>query len=205
MTWAFPVDPIRRRIRARGLARARHLAALSMLIMVETCVAADTVELTPLPLDGWRLITDGVMGGVSRGELVDSTRLDAPCLGFRGQVSTRNNGGFIQIALDIDAEALATRDHEGIRLEVIGNAETYNVHLRTADLWLPWQSYRASFEAVSQWREIRLPFTDFAPYKTRTKLDVGRLRRIGIVAIGRDFEADICVKAVGLYHAAEPE
>lgn len=185
--------------------RMRHRAvALMLALMTGNGMAADRVELTPLPLDGWRLVSDGVMGGVSRGELVREDRLGEPCLGFRGQVSTENNGGFLQIALDVDADALAARDQEGIRLVVSGNGEPYNLHLRTANLWLPWQSYRATFETVSEWREVRLPFSDFTPYKTGAKLDVGRLRRIGIVAIGRDFGADICVKDVALYRTASP-
>ena len=40
---------------------------------------------------------------------------------------------------------------------------------------------------------VQFRFQDFTPYRTDIALDVRRLRRIGIVAIGRAFSADICV------------
>ena len=84
-------------------------------------------------------------------------------------------------------------------LQVLGNGERYNVHLRSSDLWLPWQSYRAEFVATGQWTTVRLPFSEFAPYKTGSPLRPGRLKRIGIVAIGRDFDAEVCVTGLAWY------
>jgi len=46
---------------------------------------------------------------------------------------------------------------------------------------------------------VKLPFAAFKPYKTSRQLDVGRLQRVGIVAIGRDFTAQLCVAEVGFY------
>ena len=83
-------------------------------------------------------------------------------------------------------------------IDVRGNGEIYNVHLRTSDLWLPWQSYRASFETSPQWSGVFLPFSGFEPYRTGSELRLDKLRRIGIVAIGRDFDADVCVNRVAL-------
>ena len=70
---------------------------------------------------------------------------------------------------------------------------------RTADLFLPWQAYRASFQTQTGWQTVHLPFSEFTGYRTRTALDTGRLKRLGIVAIGRAFEADLCVAGVALY------
>jgi hypothetical protein len=81
----------------------------------------------------------------------------------------------------------------GIELDVFGNGEEYNIHLRTDDLTQPWQSYRQSFRVGPQWQTVQFRFQDFTPYRTDIALDVRRLRRIGIVAIGRAFSADICV------------
>jgi hypothetical protein len=154
-----------------------------------------------LPTDRWRLMTDAVMGGVSRGELGIETRAGRECMCLRGDVSTRNNGGFIQLALDLeDAVASQAEDCRGIRLDVLGNGESYNLHLRTGDLWLPWQSYRASFATTPEWRSVHLPFAAFRPYKTGASLNLARLKRIGVVAIGRPFAAEICVAGVGFYH-----
>jgi len=148
----------------------------------------------------WRLVTDGVMGGVSAGELslslVDGRR--ALCL--RGEVRLENNGGFVQAALDLAPRGdLDARAYTGIRLLARGNGETYNLHLKTAELRLPWQSYRSSFATGPEWREIRLPFGAFEPHRTDLPLDTGHLRSLGLVAIGRAFAAELCVAEIGLY------
>jgi len=154
----------------------------------------------PVPADGWRLVTDGVMGGVSTGALRIGGHQadDAVCLS--GSVSTANNGGFIQLALDIDPQTAGHAPaYEGVAFRVSGNGETYNMHLRSSDLWLPWQSYRASFVAGAEWTVVKLPFSAFEPYKTGAALRPERLKRIGIVAIGRDFAADVCVRNLAFY------
>ena len=148
----------------------------------------------------WRLVTDGVMGGKSDGRLDPSARDNRNCLHLQGDVRLDNNGGFIQAALEMpDAIVGMASEYRGLMLEVIGNDQAYNLHLRTRDLWLPWQSYRSTFTATPQWQTVYLPFADFEPYRTGKSLDISRLRRIGILAIGRAFRADICIGKVGLY------
>jgi len=90
---------------------------------------------------------------------------------------------------------------EGISLSVEdGPCLTGNTappaRLRTADLSHPWQSYRQKFEARPEWHVVELLFKDFKPHRTDVALDVGRLKRIGVVAIGRPFEADISIGGV---------
>jgi hypothetical protein len=140
------------------------------------------------------------MGGVSEGSLVPDTVAGRSCVRLRGTVSVENRGGFLQAALDAGADGtLDASGYTGVLLDVYGNGEEYNVHLRTADVWLPWQSYRATFTAPAAWHTVRLPFAGFTGHRIRTPLDVTALRRIGILAIGRAFKADVCVGRVGLY------
>jgi hypothetical protein len=153
-----------------------------------------------LPKDSWRLVSDGVMGGVSTGTMRSEERDGRMSVCLAGNVSTANNGGFIQLALDIDAPMAARAgDYDGVSLNVLGNGEKYNVHLRSSDLWLPWQSYRAEFVAGAEWALVRLPFAGFVPYKTGSALRPRKLKRIGVVAIGRDFTADICAADLAFY------
>lgn len=148
----------------------------------------------------WRLVTDRVMGGISTGNIALYSYRGRECIRMQGSVSTENNGGFVQIALDLaDGKHFDASDYTGVMLQVAGNGESYNVHLRTTKLWLPWQSYRASFEATPAWSELRIPFTDFKAYRTNRGLDAGRLSRIGLVAIGRDFDADLCLARLQFY------
>ena len=148
----------------------------------------------------WRVVTDQVMGGVSAGTLQPASRLGRPCLLLEGHVRLDNNGGFVQASLSLDdaiAESAATCT--GIQLSVCGHGETYNVHLRTLDTHRPWQSYRAGFVAATRWHTLRLPFRDFVPHRIDIPLDPARLRRLGIVAIGRAFRPRLWIGRVALY------
>jgi len=153
----------------------------------------------------WRLITDGVMGGLSSGQLVLDDYRGKACLRMRGDVSTENNGGFLQVALsltDIPGSkkgVFDASDYSGVEIEVSGNDETYNIHFRTNGLWFPWQSYRASFDAHDRWQKIRIPFASLKPYKTTQKFSPEELIRIGVVAIGREFKADLCLASLRFY------
>lgn len=89
--------------------------------------------------------------------------------------------------------------YTGIRLTARGNGERYEVGLRTTDLQRPWQSYRAGFVAAGIWQTITLPFSDFTPNRTETSLNAAHLRRIGILAYGRVFEADVSIGDIGLF------
>jgi hypothetical protein len=149
----------------------------------------------------WRGVSDRVMGGISRETLQLETHLGRRCLRLYGNVRLENDGGFIQMALDLDpgGACLDASSFTGLRLLVCGNRERYSVHLRTADIVRPWQSYRAYFEAPPEWREIRLPFAAFRPHRLETPLDLTRLRRIGIVAIGREFFADLRLGEISFF------
>jgi hypothetical protein len=149
----------------------------------------------------WQLLTDRVMGGVSVGTLARETVEGRPALRMRGDVSLANNGGFVQMALDLaqDGASLDAGAWLGLELTVIGNDQQYGVHLRTSDLARPWQSYRSSFLATPVWRTIQLPFADFTPHRTDIPLDLRRLRRLGVIAIGREFSANIAIGGVRLY------
>jgi hypothetical protein len=156
------------------------------------------------PADGalrWMMITDGVMGGVSRGTVTAEVVEGRAVARMRGRVSTENNGGFIQIAIDLspDGGAIDATGLTGIAIDVFGNDETYGAHLRSTDITRPQQSYRQGFVAPPRWSTIRLPFAEFAPHRIETPLNLARLRRIGLVAIGREFDVDLSVARLALY------
>lgn len=149
----------------------------------------------------WRRVTDQVMGGISEAALESRVIDGRPGLHLTGDVRLENNGGFVQAALDLESAGgtLDGSGFRGIRLVVRGNGERYAVHLRTPDNLRPWQSYRAPFLAKGDWRTIDLPFTAFTSHRLETPLDLSRLRRIGLVAIGRAFRADLAVADLRLY------
>ena len=152
----------------------------------------------------WRSVSDKVMGGVSNASITHDTIDGHSCIHLTGHVSLENEGGFAQASLDLAQEGgdLSASGYSGVRIVARGNNEKYSLHLRTPDNVRPWQSYRAHFIASSLWQRHDLPFSEFAAHRIDVRLDVTRLRRIGLVAIGRAFEADLAVSEIGFYRAS---
>ena len=159
----------------------------------------------PAPLSSlgtrWELVTDRVMGGCSTGRMTRETVAGRPAIRLTGDVSLANNGGFVQIALDLapGGDTLDASGRAGIALDARGNGARYALHLRSADVLRPWQSWRQSFVAAPDWRTVRLPFDGFVPHRIEGPPDLARLRRIAIVAIGRAFEADVAVAGLRFF------
>jgi hypothetical protein len=148
----------------------------------------------------WNLVTDTVMGGVSRGTLVEDNIMGRPCQRLNGQVSLDNNGGFIKAAIDLSSkDKFDASGYTGIFIDVYGNNESYNIHLRTSDIQKPWQSYRVSFSPREEWQTLKFMFSDFKTHRIDKALDTRKLTRIGIVAIGREFYVDLCIGRIGFY------
>jgi len=140
----------------------------------------------------WQLSTDQVMGGVSNGSMMREVVAGRPAIRMRGDVSLENKGGFVQIAIDLmpGGKAKDASNWAGVELDIFGNNEEYNIHLRTDDLTQPWQSYRQSFRASPQWQTVQFRFQDlphrycpqctsFAPHRhsrDRTRVFGGHLR-----------------------------
>jgi len=149
----------------------------------------------------WQLVTDNVMGGLSQGRLTQDSYKGKKCLRMRGDVTTENNGGFVQIALSLsEQDVLDASAYRGVEIEVAGNNEVYNIHFRTGGLWFPWQSYRSSFVASGDWQIYRVPFSELEKYKTSRGFSQDEIKRIGLVAIGREFQADLCLADIRFYH-----
>lgn len=157
----------------------------------------------PLASNGaaWALVSDRVMGGRSAGAMTRETVRGRPATRMTGRVSLENDGGFLQIALDLapDGGAVDASGWAGLEIDVAGDRERYGLHLRTTDIARPWQSYRAGFEAPADWTTVRLPFAGFASHRIKAPLDPSRLRRLGVVAIGRAFAPDVAVGGLRFY------
>ena len=151
------------------------------------------------PEKRWRFIADTVMGGNSTGNVSFLTENKDTYARMTGNVSTQNNGGFIQFRMKLPSSLpkLAV----GLRLVVRGNDQKYFMHLRTTGTFLPWQYYQAGFEVSRYWSEVRLPFEAFKASGNflRAVPQPEGLKSVGIVAFGRDHEAEIEVREVGYY------
>ena len=148
----------------------------------------------------WIFITDKVMGGVSSGKYQVQEIEGRKCYRMTGNVSTKNNGGFIQIRTKLNPKINAD-DYEGVFIKVYGNQKNYNVHLRTEFTLAPWQYYSYTFNAPKSWKEIRAPFNKFKKsnsYQPKN-LNGQKIKSIALVAAFKDFVSDVCLGEVGFF------
>ena len=147
----------------------------------------------------WEFLTDQVMGGVSTGKMSFVAVDGRPVAHLSGSVSTANRGGFIQFRTALKEHL--TESVSGVEITVKGNGERYFVHLRTKGTLLPWQYYQAGFDTTGEWQTIQLPWSMFkASGNFLAEIPkASSVRSIGIVAFGKDYEADLWVQAVGFY------
>lgn len=143
----------------------------------------------------WTYVADSVMGGVSRGQASTEQVAGRRAMRLTGTVSTDNGGGFIQMAFDLEQDASGCT---GLELDACGNGETYDLRLRTTRLTRAWQSFRTGFVAPSTWTTITVPFKTLEAYRTDAIFDASELRRVGVVAVGREFAVDVAVSGVRL-------
>jgi len=149
--------------------------------------------------ESWEFISDQVMGGVSTGKMLFKDQDTDGYLHLTGNVSTKNQGGFIQARRSL--KDLVTNDIKGIKIRAKGNATKYYIHLRTSGTILPWHYYQAEFTVNQSWSDINIPLDQFKKSGgfLRNKIKPKSLRSIGIVAYGRDHTADLSVSSLSFY------
>jgi hypothetical protein len=151
----------------------------------------------------WSGFTDRVMGGVSDATLERATVAGRRCIRLAGRVTRDRGGGFIQAALDLAPRGgvLDGSPWRGVELDLCGNDEDYNVHLRTPDCRWYDESYRCTFRATPEWRRLRIPWRDFKPNGLGAPLATARLQRVALLGWMREFEADVALASIALYSA----
>lgn len=172
--------------------------------MPERCSIIDDLSREPPQSSigtNWQIFTDRVMGGRSQGYMARDNIAGRPAIRMRGDVSLESNGGFIQISLDLapDGETFDATGWLGFEIDVYGEREEYDFRLRTSELTQPWQSYRHSFAVETNWKTVRISFDRLKPHRTEKPPSIRRLRRLGLVAIGKAFSADLALGGIRLF------
>ena len=149
----------------------------------------------------WQYISDQTMGGISNGQAVLDKDGDIIFARLTGNVSTANNGGFIQIRTTFSFVDLINSDKNllGVRLNTKGNGETYHIFIRTSEDRSYRDFYSATFTANENWEIVDLPFTKFKHRYSNKSLDGNDIRTFGIVAYGREFFSDVSVSEIIFY------
>lgn len=123
---------------------------------------------SPGDLNEWRIVNDGVMGGLSQSSI---TLTEDKTAVFQGTVSLENNGGFSSTRTSPRLYNLT--NNKGIAVHFRGDGKGYQLRLRTDDRF-DGISYRYHFNTKSnEWKTIRVAFEDFVPvFRGRVLKDV---------------------------------
>ena len=128
----------------------------------------------------WRIVNDGVMGGLSQSSI--STSPDGGLI-FKGNVSLDNNGGFASVRSAAIEEEMGSYD--GIELIFTGDGKRYICTLRT-DTNFDGISHQSSFNTIEgKEQRILIPFEDFDPtWRGRRLSESNRMKPDEISSIG---------------------
>ncbi len=116
-------------------------------------------------LENWYVVDDGVMGGLSQGQMYINEDGNAV---FFGDVSLKNNGGFSSIrhsfkSMDIDGYTKA-------QIRVKGDGKRYQFRIKTDENH--YHSYIQYFETSGEWETIELELDQLYPSFRGMELDM---------------------------------
>jgi NADH dehydrogenase [ubiquinone] 1 alpha subcomplex assembly factor 1 len=178
--------------------RTRNPVALSAVMNTRSAIAAilsiclpaiagesrSIAEFTPGESEklDWRIVDDGVMGGLSQGKREIS---EEGILRFFGTLSLENNGGFSSLRTgDVIMDLSGA---EGVVLRAKGDGRTYQLRFSTdAEYRGREMSFQAGFPTTKgEWAEVKVPFTRFLGTWRGRELpdkvfDPSKIRRIGL-------------------------
>ena len=108
--------------------------------------------------DQWRIVNDGVMGGLSSSKAV----VNDDKIIFNGNVSLENNGGFASLRSPVKDYDFSNFNGLEIRLKTDG--KSYSISMKETSYFTGY-FYTASFETkADEWMTIKLPFDQFKLY-----------------------------------------
>jgi hypothetical protein len=105
--------------------------------------------------EGWRIINDGVMGGLSKGQILQQDNSGI----FKGKVSTENNGGFTMTMLELDQRDV--RQYTRFKLKIKGDGKSYQFRCKSDKNQM--HSYVYEFNTSGDWEEVTIPFEQMMP------------------------------------------
>ena len=107
-------------------------------------------------LGDWRIVNDGVMGGISKSSLLLTNSGQGK---FIGHVSLANNGGFASIQLN--KRIGLTPENKFVLIRVKGDGKQYEFRIKAKTSQNV--SYVLPFSTTGEWQLIKLPLAQFYP------------------------------------------
>lgn len=107
-------------------------------------------------IDNWRVINDGVMGGLSQSEF--SINSDGHGF-FRGKVSLANNGGFSSVQYRFGT--VDTSKFSKIQIRLKGDEKSYQFRVKANNSQR--YSYIANIKTSGAWETLSIEFSEMYP------------------------------------------
>lgn len=104
----------------------------------------------------WRIIDDGVMGGLSQGKF--SINADGHGV-FAGTVSLENNGGFSSVRYQ--TEKIKVTNDSKVLIRLKGDGKEYQFRIK--DQVNSYYSYITTFKTSGEWETISIKLSDLYP------------------------------------------
>lgn len=115
-------------------------------------------------IQGWKIVDDAVMGGMSSGTF----KLSPDGHGaFEGTVSLENNGGFSMVRYSFDK--IKTNKDSKIIIKLKGDGKKYQLRIKDNSNINYW--YISAFTSSGEWQEIEIPLKDMYPSFRGKRLD----------------------------------
>ncbi|MCH1509690.1 MAG: CIA30 family protein [Akkermansiaceae bacterium] len=179
-------------------------SGLTLGAAVDSVTEFDKTESDSL---SWRVVDDGVMGGLSKGNFGVS---DGGILTFKGMLSLENNGGFSSIRTERVKMDLSGAD--GLLVRVRGDGRTYQMRFGTDARFRGMEiSFMAEFKTSrGEWVEVKIPFDQFKGSFRGMNLkdevfDPSKVSRVGLLLADKNPGAfELNVDWIRTYGGANP-
>ncbi|MCK0192869.1 CIA30 family protein [Arenibacter sp. F20364] len=139
------------------------LATLVLMTLMTSKIIFDFNKDTSM--ENWTIVNDGVMGGLSVGNIVLTPEGHGL---FKGEISLENNGGFSSVRYRFEKLQVTKDGYISIRLK--GDGKKYQ--FRVKDDSSNYYSYIVTFPTSGEWEEIKISLKDMYPSFRGRKLDM---------------------------------
>jgi NADH dehydrogenase [ubiquinone] 1 alpha subcomplex assembly factor 1 len=174
---------------------------LVILLMISLSTKSNLEKIytfsTQTNIKEWRIVNDGVMGGISKSSVVLTVDGHGR---FSGHVSLANNGGFASIQLNKTIKLAGEKKF--IVLRVKGDGKRYEFRLNSEISQS--ESYVHQFATSGEWENIRLPISEFYPTFRGRKLNIPnfnfeRIEQLSFfIANGQEEDFELLIDWIGL-------
>ncbi len=136
---------------------------IALIMLMNSYVLVDFSPQTDL--SSWRIVNDGVMGGLSKSQIEITEEGHAR---FKGDVSLENNGGFAMVQYQF--EAINISDYKKMVIRLKGDGKSYQIRIKGKQE--EYYSFVYPITTNGKWEEIEINLSDMYPAFRGRKLNI---------------------------------